>query len=116
MGQQLGSGYRGDPSTLPPHTYRLCLAVGVQPDHAKSLLSQEAISGGTAGRFLWTPALTLDRPPRGVRPSDPRPLEIPLPELLRPQAAIGSNGVAAHKIQSVIDSDQMMQGYMLSGS
>jgi len=38
------------------HTYRLGLVVGVQPERAASLLSEEEIKGGTAGRFLWLPA------------------------------------------------------------
>jgi len=53
MGQTLGFGYRSSRTTLPPHSYRLCLVVGVQPGHAEVLLGPEAITGGTAGRFLW---------------------------------------------------------------
>ena len=53
MGQVLGFTYRSNAATLEPHTYRLCLTVGVQPEHAKPLLGPEALSGGTAGRFLW---------------------------------------------------------------
>jgi hypothetical protein len=59
MGQGIGFSYLINPTSLAPHSYRLCLSVGVQPEHAHSLLGPQAISGGTAGRFLWAPATSL---------------------------------------------------------
>jgi len=56
MGSALGFAYasRERRLFLDPHTYRLCLIVGVQPDHADILLGEAA--GGTPQRFLWMPA------------------------------------------------------------
>jgi hypothetical protein len=60
MGQRLGFGYRSSMHALPAHSYRLCLVVGVQPGHSEVLLGPEAITGGTAGRFLWVPSQSTD--------------------------------------------------------
>lgn len=89
MGQQLGFSSRTDPTTLDAHSYRLCMSVGVQPEHAGSLLSPEAISGGTAGRFLWVPALTRDLPVEGTVPQTPESLTVLLPESVAPPSVSG---------------------------
>jgi hypothetical protein len=52
---------------LKPHTYRLCLGVGVQPGRARALLDDA--DGGTPQRFLWLPTDDPERPK--VRPPTP---------------------------------------------
>jgi len=56
MGQQLGFFYRDESKRLivPAHTYRMCLALGVQPRRAATLLAEA--DGGTPQRFIWLPA------------------------------------------------------------
>ena len=88
MGQVLGFTYRSNAATLEPHTYRLCLTVGVQPEHAKPLLGPEALSGGTAGRFLWAPATSLVVEPSRVRRPDPEVLRVELPPELTPRPLV----------------------------
>lgn len=42
---------------LAAHSYRVAMAVGIQPDRAGHLLSTTAQGSGTAQRWLWLPAL-----------------------------------------------------------
>ncbi|SLB58344.1 Bifunctional DNA primase/polymerase, N-terminal [Mycobacteroides abscessus subsp. bolletii] len=54
-GERLGMSY-ADPTKdidISPHTYRLTMAVGVQPEQSASLLADA--SGGTPQRFVWLP-------------------------------------------------------------
>jgi hypothetical protein len=69
FGERLGFGY-ADPRRriiLEPHSYRLGLIVGVQPERAAPLLSDAEVAGGTPQRILWLPTTDLrisaDPPP-----------------------------------------------------
>jgi hypothetical protein len=55
MGQQLGFFYADAAKRMmvPPHSYRLCLVAGIQPERSGILLNDEA--GGTPQRFIWLP-------------------------------------------------------------
>jgi hypothetical protein len=68
------------------HKYRLCLIVGIQPEHANVLL--EETSGGTPQRFLWMPALDPDAPDEA--PAAPEPL----PEFRMPQRSSFVGGLS----------------------
>ncbi len=73
MGERLGHMYV-DPEKrieIEEHTYRGCLIVGIQPDHADVLLDDT--SGGTPQRFLWLPATYPLHPDQ--KPVSPPPLE-----------------------------------------
>ena len=53
-GERLGGqNSKGDGLTIPGGGYRAALTVAVQPRRAGALLSDEAIAGGLAARFLW---------------------------------------------------------------
>ncbi|MBX7434166.1 hypothetical protein JDV09_18890 [Mycobacterium sp. Y57] len=56
MGQRLGAENNSKDTTtvVEPHTYRLCLGVGAQPENADFFLSRER--NGFPQRFLWLPA------------------------------------------------------------
>ncbi len=61
-GEKLGFSY-ADPTKavqLDPHTYRLCMLLGVQPGRAEPLLDDAA--GGTPQRFIWLPSTDPDAP------------------------------------------------------
>lgn len=53
MGEQLGqtNATKESSRNVPPHTYRACLSVGVQPGHSSVFFGDT--SGGTPQRFLW---------------------------------------------------------------
>lgn len=72
-GTQLGHAYRTREKRLllPPHSYRLGLIVGVQPDRAGILLDGEATASGDPQRFLWLPATDPAAP--DVEPDEPDP-------------------------------------------
>lgn len=57
MAQLLGGLYKDVTKDLSvsPHTYRLCMVVGIQPKKARPLI--EDTSGGLPQRFLWMPAI-----------------------------------------------------------
>lgn len=76
MGEQLGfaNGAKATRSTLPAHSYRASLVVGVQPLRAAALLHDA--DGGTPQRFVWVPVGDPDAP--DVAPS-PQPLIVRLP-------------------------------------
>ena len=73
-GEQLGGqNSKGDGLTIPPATYRALVTIAVQPRRAAPLLSEEAIAGGLAARFLWfnfedADAATLPRPTHSTDP------------------------------------------------
>jgi hypothetical protein len=56
MGQLLGGLYKDVSKDLsvPSHTYRMCLVVGIQPAHARNLVGDAG--GGLPQRFIWMPA------------------------------------------------------------
>lgn len=84
-GEELGQAYVDQTKKLsvPAHSYRLCVLVGIQPVRAAILFDDE--DGGTPQRFLWLPAYDpsildrLDEP----RPVEPQPLRWSYPLLGR---------------------------------
>jgi hypothetical protein len=71
-GGQLGYAF-SDPTkrlVVEPHTYRLTLVVGVQPQRAAPLLEDDG--AGTPQRFLWLPAEDPNAPDEC--PAEPEPL------------------------------------------
>ncbi|MER5608894.1 hypothetical protein AB0F93_26295 [Micromonospora tulbaghiae] len=70
-GERLGFGYATAAKRLivQPHTYRLCMTVGVQPLKAGHLLGDSG--GGTPQRFLWLPAIDPDAPDTPPATPDP---------------------------------------------
>ncbi|NLG48361.1 hypothetical protein [Gordonia sp. (in: high G+C Gram-positive bacteria)] len=77
MGETIGfnNANKSTRSTLPAHSYRACLMVGVQPAKAGPLLYDS--DGGTPQRFVWMPVGDPDAP--DVAPSTPEPLVIKAP-------------------------------------
>ncbi len=77
-GERLGFANRDDHRRiiLEPHTYRLGLNIGVQPERAEALLDQS--DGGLPQRFIWVPAtdpgITADPPPAPPRWSSIPPI------------------------------------------
>lgn len=51
-----GQNAKGDGVTIPAGSYRAVLTLGVQPRRAAPLLSEGAIAGGLAARFVWLAA------------------------------------------------------------
>ncbi len=82
LGQGLGFTNASQDTTtaVSPHTYRLCLSVGVQPDNAAFFLSQE--KDGFPQRFLWLPTADpgATKPTLGPKPVIP-PMALELPDL-----------------------------------
>lgn len=78
MGQALGfDNSRKDTTTsIPEHSYRLCLGVGVQPENADFFLSRE--KDGLPQRFLWVPTVDPDAPFN--RPSPVEPITVTIPD------------------------------------
>lgn len=74
IGEQIGfqNAQKSTHSVLPPHSYRLCMAVGVQPENADALLA--GAKDGLPQRFMWLPA--TDRSAPWPPPEQPEPLEI----------------------------------------
>ncbi|MGW5687588.1 hypothetical protein [Nonomuraea sp. NPDC003754] len=70
-GERLGGSYadveRGQ--QLAPHTYRLCIAMGVQPETAAFLF--EDTHGGLPQRFLWLAVQSPDMPSLDAIPDHP---------------------------------------------
>lgn len=60
LGERLGFAYADQKRRIPlePHSYRLGLVVGVQPDRAAALLDES--DGGTPQRFVWLPSTDPD--------------------------------------------------------
>ena len=76
MGGPLGFAYvdKEKRLTVPRHSYRLCLSVGIQPANAAPILDDH--SAGTPQRFLWFPADDPDAPDE--RPEQPEKWRNPL--------------------------------------
>ena len=64
---------------LDPHSYRLCLMMGIQPGNAAGLLADEA--SGTPQRFLWVSALDETVPDLELMPKWPGRLPWAVPKL-----------------------------------
>ena len=64
---------------LDPHSYRLCLMMGIQPGNAAGLLADEA--SGTPQRFLWVSALDETVPDLERLPKWPGRLPWAVPKL-----------------------------------
>ncbi|PJE01901.1 hypothetical protein [Mycobacterium sp.] len=79
MGQGLGftNSQRSTTTAIPPHSYRLGLSVGTQPENAEFFLSRE--KDGLPQRFLWLP--TID--PYAPQPTD-EPPEVPAARVVVP--------------------------------
>ncbi|MFC6707541.1 hypothetical protein [Flexivirga alba] len=70
MGERLGF-QNADPTrrlNLRPHSYRLCLTVGIQPTRADVLLDDA--DGGTPQRFLWMPGTDPNVPDDDQQPPE----------------------------------------------
>lgn len=69
FGELLGFGYADEKKrlNLDEHSYRLCLSVGIQPNHAGVLLNDA--DAGTPQRFLWLP--TNDPYAPRAQPTEP---------------------------------------------
>jgi hypothetical protein len=76
MGEPLGFAYvdKEKRLTVPRHSYRLCLSVGIQPANAAPILEDH--SAGTPQRLLWFPADDPDAPDE--RPQQPEKWSNPL--------------------------------------
>lgn len=74
MGERLGFAYADIKKRVPvePHSYRLCMIVGVQPARAGILLADQ--DGGLPQRFIWMPATDKNIPDEDV--PMPEPMEI----------------------------------------
>ncbi|WP_232512708.1 hypothetical protein [Rhodococcus pyridinivorans] len=74
IGEQIGfqNASASTNSVLQPQTYRLCMAVGVQPENADALLS--GAKDGLPQRFLWLPA--TDPYATWPIPAQPEPVEV----------------------------------------
>jgi hypothetical protein len=76
MGEPLGFAYvdREKRLTVPRHSYRLCLSVGIQPSNAAPILEDH--TAGTPQRFSWFPADDPDAPEEKPEQPDkwPNPL------------------------------------------
>lgn len=62
---------------LPANTYRMVLAVGVQPAMSAALLNEQR--NGLPQRFVWVRVADASIPPPGQRPEWPGPLDVRLP-------------------------------------
>jgi hypothetical protein len=80
-GERVGFHYVDPTKRLPlePHTYRLCLWVGIQPEKAGVLLNDAA--GGTPQRFVWLPVQDLGALSFDHSDEAPDPLRWEAPEL-----------------------------------
>jgi hypothetical protein len=76
MGEPLGFAYvdKEKRLTVPRHSYRLCLSVGIQPANAAPILDDH--SAGTPQRLNWFPAGDPNAPDE--RPEEPQQLSNPL--------------------------------------
>jgi hypothetical protein len=84
-GEALGFANAGKETRnmVPPHSYRACLMIGVQPLRSHSLIG--ASDGGLPQRFVWLPTFDPDAPDK--RPPDPGVFEIPA--LVWPSRPVG---------------------------
>jgi len=74
-GERLGGAYASSDKrlSLTAHDYRLVVLLGVQPEHARAILDDDA--GGTPQRFLWFDALDPEAPHPDQLPEWPGPLD-----------------------------------------
>lgn len=79
MGEDVGNtnGTAESSRTVPEHTYRMSLTVGIQPDRAGTLLDD--VGGGTPQRFVWLPVAYPPMPSAEDTPRDPEVFTIRLP-------------------------------------
>lgn len=77
MGETIGfnNANKSTRSTLPAHSYRACLMVGVQPAKAGPLLYDA--DGGTPQRFVWMPVGDPDAPDIAPPPMEPAVVKAP---------------------------------------
>lgn len=76
-GESLGftNSSKDTTTTIPSHSYRLCLGVGVQPENADIFLART--KDGLPQRFLWVP--THDPHAPTLRPPEVEPIDVVLP-------------------------------------
>lgn len=110
MGEMLGaSNATADNSNVvPAHTYRWCAVLGIQPRRAGALLAEA--DGGTPQRILWAPVGDPDAPK--VKPADPGPLTITLPNFrneptinVNPGITAGYDGNQLDRLHAPMDAD-----------
>ncbi len=77
MGEALGfsNAHKDTTTAVEPHSYRLCLGVGVQPENADFFLARE--KDGFPQRFLWLP--TIDPYAPRDRPAKVDPIDVVIP-------------------------------------
>ncbi|MFD8556805.1 hypothetical protein ACFV1N_05890 [Streptosporangium canum] len=70
-GERLGGSYADEErgQQLAPHTYRLCIALGIQPETAAFLFDD--VYGGLPQRFLWLAVQAPKMPPLDALPDWP---------------------------------------------
>ena len=73
-GERLGGTYADEErgQQLAPHTYRMCVVLGIQPETAGFLF--EDVHGGLPQRFLWLAVQTPKLPDLDKLPDNPGPL------------------------------------------
>lgn len=83
MGQQLGftNASAATTSYVDPHSYRLCLGVGAQPENASILMDRE--KDGLPQRFLWLPTTDPYAPEPSAEP-EPEPEPVPAARVVLP--------------------------------
>ncbi|WP_280476049.1 hypothetical protein [Nocardia asiatica] len=80
---------------LPPHSYRLCLSMGVQPGNGGSLLNEQAERDGLPQRLLWLPVRDGRNSKGQVQPDAPDPLMLDIPQF----------GISVYALADVPDDD-----------
>lgn len=84
MGEALGFAYAAEEkrATLPDHSYRFGLVLGLQPEHGKLMLSKDQTAGGTPQRYVW--AWTDYAGHLHARPECPEPVRVAAQSWARP--------------------------------
>lgn len=111
----IGFGY-ADPTKklhLKPHSYRLGLVVGAQPDRCGPLF--DAADSGTPQRFLWAPVTDPGAPGADSLPPDPGPLPEPFARSGRsisiPVAAAVRDELRAARTEALRGGDAGLDGH-----
>lgn len=81
MGEPIGfqNAQRATTTSVAPHSYRLCLGVGAQPENTDVFLSRE--KDGLPQRFLWLPTIDLLALRPEVDVEDVEPARVVIPTL-----------------------------------
>ncbi|TFV81991.1 hypothetical protein E4V99_13700 [Microbacterium sp. dk485] len=73
-----GQNAKGDGVTIPAGSYRAVLTIGVQPRRAGPLLSEGAVAGGLAARFVWLVAEDAEAAGAPRPSTEHPPVQVPL--------------------------------------